>query len=97
MLNSIDHVVYLCRDIAETAEALRGLFGATSPMEPDWLTVDDDGIWTAEFRFPGGAIELVPQIPSAPAPASCQRWRRAALGSRALCSARRTLRARTGS
>jgi hypothetical protein len=69
MLNSIDHVVYLCRDIAETAEELQQLLGVQSPMNPDWLTVDDDGIWTAEFRFRGGAIELIAPAHSGADPA----------------------------
>ncbi|QDV09848.1 hypothetical protein Poly30_54080 [Planctomycetes bacterium Poly30] len=68
MLGQLDHVVYLCRDLADTSGVLPGLPDLPGPpggtplnrlTAPDWIAVDSDGIWTAEYRLHGGAVEFL--------------------------------------
>lgn len=62
MLDQLDHLVCLCRDLADAKNELEALFGADAPGHtsgPDWASVDKDGVWTAEYRLHGGAIEFI--------------------------------------
>jgi catechol 2,3-dioxygenase-like lactoylglutathione lyase family enzyme len=55
MITSLDHIVILCPSIQEGIDTYQVLLG----REPDWQSVDADGIASAYFQMHGIAVELI--------------------------------------